>query len=155
MRTVSSVGVILCDEIAYVIKVCEGFRVKDVAAAHLSSSLAVALYFSFRFQMGKGFFSVDGLHPAAFQFVIAVVEHFPRLCQFVEISGQCILQKLMRRASALGYEVVELLFNVGSEMDFHGLNIGKSIGCGKEPDGVQNSLNFSNASVYCISRQAP
>src|SRR5271157_3157386 len=72
-------------------------------------------------QAGYNLISRDGLHPAAFQVVIAAVEYVARLHQLVEISGQCILQKLIGPASALLCEVVELLFNVGGEVHFHRL----------------------------------
>src|SRR5437879_1313598 len=45
---------------------------------------AVALCLGFRFQAGEGFLTLDGLHLAAFQFVIAAVERSPRLHQLVE-----------------------------------------------------------------------
>jgi hypothetical protein len=74
----------------------------------------VTLHFSF--QAGKGILTLDGLPVAAVQFVIAVVEHVPRLDQFVELCGECILQKIIGSASALRGEIVELLLNLGSKM---------------------------------------
>src|SRR5438105_669050 len=67
----------------------------------------------------KKFLAVDGLHCAGFQVVISAVEHVPRLHHLVEISGQCILQKLVGSASTLTCEVIKLLFNVWGKMYFH------------------------------------
>src|SRR5882724_1682016 len=101
-------------------RVCRrGLRRLQGGARSRCSFGAVALCFGFRFQTSEGFLTVDGLHLAAFQFVIAAVKHAPSLHQFVEISGQCILQQLVGPASALRCEVVELFFNVWGEMYFH------------------------------------
>ena len=57
----------------------------------------------------------NAFHPAAFQIVIAAVEHFPRFCKLNEISGQSILQKLAGPTSALPCEVIELLSTSGAK----------------------------------------
>lgn|GEM_PF-293175 len=110
-----------------------------------SLHLAVALCFRFRFQASEGFLTVDGFHPATLQFVVAAVEHFPRLRELIEISSQCILQELVGSAPALRREIVELLFNVGGEMYFHCLQSTGKLRWGQvmprnnpHPTGVQS-----------------
>ena len=99
-------------------------RLPDGARSRCSFR-AVALCFGLCFQASKGFLAIDRLHRSTFQIIIAAVEHIPRLDQLVEISRQCILQDLVSPTSALGGEIVELLFNVGGEVDFHGFRIQK------------------------------
>jgi hypothetical protein len=70
----------------------------------------------------KEFLTVDGLHPAAFQIVIAAVEHVPRLRKLIKVSLDNILHKFVGiSASALRGEVLELLFRLGREVYFHTL----------------------------------
>jgi hypothetical protein len=83
------------------------------------SCLAVTLGFGFRFQTGKGFFSVNGLHPPAFQVIIAAVERLPNLEHFVKISRHGVLNEVVRSASALRGEVFEFLFGLGGQAYFH------------------------------------
>jgi hypothetical protein len=75
----------------------------------------------------KKFITVDGLHPAAFQVVIAAVEHVPGLRKVIKVSLDNISNKLGGiSASALRGEVIELLFRLGREVYFHALqNTGK------------------------------
>ena len=70
----------------------------------------------------KKFFTIDWLHLAAFQVVIAAVEHFARLRKLIEVSLYDALHKLADgSASALRRKVLELLFRLGCEVYFHTL----------------------------------
>src|ERR1019366_1989521 len=70
----------------------------------------------------KEFLTVDWLHPAAFQVVIAAVEHVPGLHKVIKVPLDNILHKLGGIfASALRGEVLELLFRLGREVYFHAL----------------------------------
>ena len=65
----------------------------------------------------------DGLHPSAFQIVIAAVEHFARLRKLGEVSLYDILHKLVTgSAPALGGQVIQLLFRLGGKVYFHALH---------------------------------
>src|ERR1039457_4502581 len=71
-------------------------------------------------EVGFDFLAGNGLHSAAFQVVIAAIEHFAGLRKLIEISLYDILHKLVRgSASAPQGDVLELLFRLGGEMDFH------------------------------------
>lgn len=111
--------------------VCRGRRRLRGGARSRYSRPAVALDFGIRLQAGEGFLTINGFHQAAFQFIIAAVEHFPRLHQFVEISGQHILQKLVGPTSALRREVVELLLNIRGEVYFHDQKVRRNPAYGK------------------------
>ncbi|MGC2661495.1 MAG: hypothetical protein WA324_26375 [Bryobacteraceae bacterium] len=76
----------------------------------------------FCFQPGEGFLAVNRLHAAAFQVVIAAVEHVAHIGKLIEIALDNILHKLVRRRAPVLYgEVFELLFRLGVEVDFHAL----------------------------------
>jgi len=55
----------------------------------------------------KKFLAIDRLHPAAFQVVIAAVEHFAGAGQFVEITGHGVLNQLFGGTSRFRYPAVE------------------------------------------------
>lgn len=121
-HAVGCVRVMLCNIAAYVVKVPRRLP----GGARDRSCLAVALGFGFRFQTGKGFFSVNGLHPPAFQVVIAAVERLPNLEHFFKISRHGVLNEVVRSASALRGEVFEFLFGLGGQVYFHAFeDIGK------------------------------
>jgi hypothetical protein len=72
-------------------------------------------------EVGFDFVTRDGLHPPAFQVVIAAVEHGSRLGKLIEVAFDHILDKFVGGlASTLYGEVLEFLFGLGSEVDFHG-----------------------------------
>jgi len=79
----------------------------------------------------------NGLHPATFQVVIAAVQHFARLLNFFEVTGESIEQNVSGTASALDREFVELFFNVGSELHFHVSSLRNNA-----PDGKHESHPF-------------
>jgi len=71
-------------------------------------------------EVGFHFIAGDRLHPAAFQVVIAAVEHRARLGKLIEVAFDHILDQFVGGlASALRGEVLELLFGLGGEVDFH------------------------------------
>jgi hypothetical protein len=68
-------------------------------------------------------FAVDGLHPSAFQIVIAAVEHFPHLRKRGDISGQGILDQPLRRKSGFHDPLIYLGLQLGRQLNFHGFRV--------------------------------
>ncbi|HWD99713.1 MAG TPA: hypothetical protein VG345_11765 [Bryobacteraceae bacterium] len=63
-------------------------------------------------EMGHKLVSGNGFDAAAFQVVIAAVKHFPRLRQFLEISGKGVLGQFLRAASGFRNPTVDLCLQV-------------------------------------------
>src|SRR5208337_5446879 len=82
-------------------------------------------------EVGNNLVAVSGFYPAAFQVIIAAVEHFARLCEFVEVSGNDIFYQFTGGTSGFGCELIELGLQVGGEMYFHGFSVRERIGWGK------------------------
>src|SRR5271170_7686640 len=63
--------------------------------------------------MGNKLVTGNRFYPAAFQVVIAAVEHFARVGQFLEIASHGVLNQLVWAASGFGYPTVELRLQIG------------------------------------------
>lgn len=70
---------------------------------------------------GGNLIASDGLDPSASEIVIAVVEHFPRLEQLLNVSRHCVLNKIVGATAGLRGEVFKFPFRVGGQMHFHAL----------------------------------
>ena len=70
-------------------------------------------------QAGKCLFAINRLHSSALDVIVAAVEHFPDLGQFLEITGQSVLYKFFFGASGLRRPFVQLGFKIGAEMYFN------------------------------------
>jgi hypothetical protein len=64
--------------------------------------------------------AINRLDLAAFQIVIAAVEHFACLRKLGHIPGQCIFEQLVGRTSSFDDQLVNLGLQLGGEMYFHG-----------------------------------
>src|ERR1039458_4981370 len=97
--------------------------------------------------------TIDGLHPAAFQVVIAAVEHLPRLEHFVKVPRHCVLNQVVSPASALRGQVFEFLFRLAGEVYFHGLQgTGKTSPAANAGWTPYETRHFGNAAGITASK---
>jgi hypothetical protein len=66
-------------------------------------------------------FPVDGFGLAAFEVVVAAVQHPAHLGQLVKVTGHGILNQLIRGTAGFGRQLVELGFQLGFKMYFHAI----------------------------------
>ena len=74
---------------------------------------------------GKGFFAVDGLHPTALDVVIAAVEHFTYLAQFIEVAGHSVLNQLVGGTAGFSHPVIDFRLKLRIlKMHVHNARVG-------------------------------
>lgn len=117
---------------------CKGGKwLLGLRAGYRRLCLAVALCFGFRLKAGKGFLAVDRLHPTAFQFVVAAVEHV-RVCTSSSkyaANASCKSSSVPRPLCAA--RSLSFFSASGAKCTSMGFNIGKSLACRKLHDGVR------------------
>jgi len=52
-------------------------------------------------ESSKGFFPLNRLHTTAFQIITAAIKHFPRLGEFLQVSGHGVLDEVIGGAACL------------------------------------------------------
>ena len=65
--------------------------------------------------------AVDRLDAAALEVVIAAVERLAKLVQLLDVGDRGVLDNVVGRLAAQRSEILELLFRLGGEVNFHGL----------------------------------
>lgn len=73
----------------------------------------------------KCLFAVDSFYSTTLQIVISTVEYVARLREFVQVSGHCILDKIVGCATGFSGEFLNAGFGFRSEVNFHKLSLEK------------------------------
>jgi hypothetical protein len=82
-------------------------RSRPPGGGQIQSRTAGAAVFTFAAEAGEGFFAVNRLHATALKVVVAAVQHFATLGEFLQVSGQCVLDEVVGGAAGFGGELLQ------------------------------------------------
>ena len=81
----------------------EGMKAKSLSHGYVSSRIIFLLAKALKKRL-----AVNRPHPAAFQVVVAAIEHCARACKVLKISSHGVLNELAHGASGVSRQLVEL-----------------------------------------------
>ena len=86
------------------------------------------LVFTLPPETGEGFFTIEGFHAPALEFVVAAVERFVYLGQLLQISGHRVFDEIVGGTASLCSQLLQSRFGFWPEVYFHMGSLERSAG---------------------------